>query len=385
VYRLSKVNFDQLDCSRDNGTAVSLPSTLRQEAVLFSRFDIDKRSVWQMQSALDLSFKTLLGVPKAPAVGRRSAPGRGSSVGVPGRADAQHRGGVPADAAEAEVKAVDRLGWIIYYFKAGYRFPNKYSPVRLSIRQLWYLGSLGCALSGCSVYAPMLPVAPQLRDKGEVEVQGTTFLNGRWEAGATYSPVRHLLVHAAGGLRHDNQDTTYFRIRQYEVGVGGYYPLGRRWLVSGLGGYGQARSMRGYLQSGLFNSHSELANFQSSYHRFFGELSVAYRTESGGVTLGAAYRLAQVKFDRLTYNGLPLGLRRMPRQEPMLFARFGNEEGFLPWLQFQTSVGITSVPGHYDATLEPYEYRRVRESRGFAALTLIVKPHLFKSPARIAN
>ncbi|MFD2787146.1 hypothetical protein [Hymenobacter rubripertinctus] len=43
-------------------------------------------------------------------------------------------------------------------------------------------------LAGCSVYVPMLPAAPQLRDKGQVEVQANSYFNRRWEAGATYSP-----------------------------------------------------------------------------------------------------------------------------------------------------------------------------------------------------
>lgn len=250
-----------------------------------------------------------------------------------------------------------------------------------TLRPACFLIGLAGALSGCSVYAPMLPVAPQLRDKGEAEVQGTTFLNGRWEAGATYSPVRHLLVHAAGGLRRDNQDTTYFRIRQYEVGVGGYYPLGRRWLFSGLGGYGQARSLRGYYQFRLFND-GELIEFHSRYHRFFGEFSGRYQSGSGGVVLGATYRLSQVRFDRLTYNGAPLGLRSMLRAEPMLFVRFGPTRGSLHWLQLQTSVGITGVPGYrYDPTKEPCEYSRVKEGRIVAALSLVLRPHLFRTPS----
>jgi hypothetical protein len=63
VYRLSKIEFDQLDYSDGvTATIIALPlhSMLRHEALLFSRFGIDKRSVWQVQSSVGLSFSTLL-------------------------------------------------------------------------------------------------------------------------------------------------------------------------------------------------------------------------------------------------------------------------------------------------------------------------------------
>ncbi|WP_226177432.1 hypothetical protein [Hymenobacter lucidus] len=242
--------------------------------------------------------------------------------------------------------------------------------------------ALTLGLGSCSVYAPMLPATPQLRDKGQAEVQATSFLNGRWEGAATYSPLKYTLVRAAGGFKTDNQDTTYFRVRQYEVGLGGYYPIGGHWLVSGLGGYGQARSNRGYFQPQFFVGESYLVDFKANYHRYFGEVSASYY--NSWLSTGIAYRLSKVRFNSLTYNGQPLPLSGMTRIEPMLFIRVGGGQGRMRWLQVQSSIGITGVP---NSDLDPnstdpyeFEYSRLRESRPFLALSLIFYPHELLKP-----
>lgn len=245
---------------------------------------------------------------------------------------------------------------------------------------IFLAGGVGLAASSCSVYAPMLPVAPQIREKGQAEVQGTSFLNGRWEVGATYSPVRNLLVRATGSWKNPGQDTSFYRSRQFEVGAGGYLPLSKRWLLTGLAGYGRARSTRSYYSFSLL-TYDGPHEYRSRYHKVFGEVSGSYRAESEWVTLGAAYRLTQVRFEQLTFDGVPLHLRSMLRAEPLLFARFGNEESPLRWLQIQAAVGATSIPGYHPSyNTEPAEYRRVKEGRGFATLSLIIRPHLFALP-----
>lgn len=247
--------------------------------------------------------------------------------------------------------------------------------IQLILRYSCFLLLSVFTLSSCSVYAPMLPAAPQIRDKGQVEVQGTTFLNGRWEAGATYSPVKYLLVRAAGGIKIDDRDTTYFRIRQYEVGVGGYYPLGNRWLLSGLGGYGQARSSRGYFDVGPFIAVGEDVALKARYHKLYGEASASYRAP--WVTMGITYRLTRVTFSSLTYDSQPLDLHHMTRMEPMLFCRFGREDGVLPWLRMQASVGGSNEGRRKYDPNESYERSLIKKGRGFVALSVIVLPHLF--------
>ncbi|WP_331147660.1 hypothetical protein [Hymenobacter sp.] len=221
----------------------------------------------------------------------------------------------------------------------------------------------------------MLPAAPQIRNKGEVEVQGTTFLNGRWEVGATYSPIKHLLVRAAGGIKTDDRDTTYFRIRQYEVGVGGYYPLGNHWLISGLGGYGQARSSSGYSDYNDLLNQTRRVDLYACYHRLYGEAAVSYWTRRA--TMGFSYRLSRVAFSSLTYNYQPLGLRHMTRIEPMIFFLFGREDGAVPWLRLQVAWGASGVPrSKYDPN-ESYERHLIKDGRGFLAVSVVLLPHLF--------
>ncbi|UOQ54950.1 hypothetical protein [Hymenobacter cellulosivorans] len=228
----------------------------------------------------------------------------------------------------------------------------------------------------------MLPAAPQLTDKGQAEVQGTTFLNGRWEGAATYSPLKHVLVRAGGGFKNDSGDTTYFRGRQYEVGLGGYYPLGQHWLVSGLGGFGQAVSRRGYVQPQFFIGEPYNVDFNTRYNKYFGELALSYHNPWG--TIGTAVRTSHVRFTSLLYNDQPLARLRMTRLDPMLFMRFGTEQGVLHWLNVQISGGITGVPlGTYTVdNNDPheFEYRRLREAQVFTALSLVFYPHRLAQP-----
>lgn len=230
----------------------------------------------------------------------------------------------------------------------------------------------------------MLPAAPQIRDKGQVEVHGTSFLNRRWEAGATYSPAKYVLVRAAGGLRTDRHDSVYTRNRQYELAAGGYYPLGRHWLVSGLAGYGQARSSRAYWEGGSPSQRfdGDYYEFAGRYHRLFAELAASFT--DNGFTLGLAGRLTDVRYDRLTYNGQPIGLRHLPRLEPMVFCQFGRPEGAVPWLRGQLAVGgSVARPANNLANLS-YAETQIWAKVPYLAVSAIILPHLFsrkKQPA----
>ena len=237
---------------------------------------------------------------------------------------------------------------------------------------------LSAGLASCSVYAPMLPAAPQIRAKGQVEVVGTSFLNRRWEAGVTYSPANYMLVRAAGGIRTSNRDSASARSRQYELAVGGYYPLGRSWLVSGMGGYGQARTSYNYWDGGIILPRT-YQDFKSCYRRQFGELAVSYYLPGrrSGVTLGVAYRLSGVRFDELTYNGQPVMLRHLTRHEPLVFCRFGSPDAVVPWVRVQLAVGASNERQRPFDPGRTYAEARVREGIPYMALSLVLLPHLF--------
>ncbi|NVO83710.1 hypothetical protein [Hymenobacter terrestris] len=250
------------------------------------------------------------------------------------------------------------------------------------------VGLISGSLTGCSLYVPMLPAAPQIRDKGQMEIHGTSFLNRRWEAGATYSPAKYVLVRAAGGIRTSpNQDVDsarYERSRQYEIGAGGYFPVGQNGLVSGLIGFGQAKSAIGYWDDGLFRPRF-YNEYQMRYNRPFGELAASYYLPGNrsGFTLGIVYRLNSLDFSKLTYNGQPVALRRLTRQEAMVFCRFGRQEGgAVPWLRGQLAIGGSgSFRQPFDPSLPPSEFK-VREEVPFMALTMVILPHLFRSSNR---
>jgi len=238
--------------------------------------------------------------------------------------------------------------------------------------------SLLVGLGSCSVYAPLQPSAPMLRNKGEAEVGGSVYLSGRFEGSATYSPVRHVLVRTAGGIRTDNRTDTYFRTRQLEVGAGTYWPLSERWLVGGMGGYGWGSGSRGFTDGG--DSYIDTVRtsyaYQARYGKVFGETFIAF--EDGPVTYGLAYRLSQIRFSRLTNNGLPIDLRRMTRNEPMFFMRFGSKQGVLQWAQLQVALSTSwSADLRRDASFVR-EFYYVKEARIFTTIGLVVYPHRFK-------
>ncbi len=253
--------------------------------------------------------------------------------------------------------------------------------------KIYFAGLATGLLAGCSVYVPMLPAAPQLRDKGQAEVQANSYLNRRWEAGATYSPAKYVLVRAAGGIRTSPNrradSARYESSRQYELAAGGYLPLGRNGLVSGLLGYGRARSASAYNEGGIIRQ-PYYNDFRARYHRQFGELAASYYFPGrrSGLTVGAAYRLSGVRFDELTYNGQPVAVRRLTRHEPMAFCRFGSPESAVPWLQVQLALGASTEPRRAFDPTRTYAEARVREGIPYMALSVMVLPHLFhRAPA----
>ncbi|MBC6612731.1 hypothetical protein H8B15_17545 [Hymenobacter sp. BT507] len=246
---------------------------------------------------------------------------------------------------------------------------------------LWLVVSV--SLSGCVLYTPLRPSAPMLREKGQAEVGGGTYLfSGRLEGSAAYSPVRHVVVRTAGALRTDKRDTaTYSRTRQLEVGTGTYWALGQRWLVGGSMGYGWGHSSRGYQDEsylGIFRRDSTITyQYDARYGKPFGDVFVAY--EDGPFTMGMAYRLSQVRFTTLTNNGQPIRLRRMTRNEPMLFMRFGNRQGVLQWAQLQLTLSSSWSADlvRRSAPVGPL-LTDVKAGNLFTSIGIVVYPHRFK-------
>lgn len=245
------------------------------------------------------------------------------------------------------------------------------------------------ALPSCVVYMPMQCAAPQISDKKQGEITASSYLNGRFDLAATYSPVRHLLLRAAySNLRDDTRDTTYYRGHQYDLGVGTYWPLGDRWLVGGLGGFGQARSNAGFSRAGILFPSTRY-EYDARYHKVYGEVYGTFRA-SEGVSFGAAYRVTQVNFTTLTNRAVPVDLNRMTRSEPMFYFRMrpGTGPAEERPVQLQVAWGSSTTFGYNEKdnySVYPEGVRDLKQGRGYTTIGITLFPHCLFRKAQPAG
>ncbi|HET9504720.1 MAG TPA: hypothetical protein VFO93_14350 [Hymenobacter sp.] len=249
---------------------------------------------------------------------------------------------------------------------------------------LLWLGAL--LLGGCSVYTPMLGAAPDIKAKGELEATAAWSLTNRLDVGATYSPVRHLLVRAAASTKgggHSaapNDSSSYSQTAQYELAVGTYWPLGQHWLVGGLAGFGQAHAQARYDDDGnarLFSFRNPTQHqFDARYHKYSAEVYAGYQP-SARVSLGLAYRVVQVRLTDVTDLGVPVQAGPVLRGEPMLFVRLGPPAGPRPW-QMQLAVGSSSTFGYNErpAADRADPARQFKLGRGYLSVGVAFYPHV---------
>jgi hypothetical protein len=244
------------------------------------------------------------------------------------------------------------------------------------------LGAL--LLSGCSVYTPMLGAAPEIRAKGELEATAAWSFTNRFDVGATYSPVRHLLVRAAStkGADHSsepNDSSSYSQVNQYELAVGTYWPLGEHWLVGGLAGFGQAHAEARYTDDGtvrIFSFRDAAPHlFDASYRKYSGEAYVTYQP-SPRVSLGLAYRVVQVRLTDATDFGVPVQSAPILRSEPMFFLRVRPAHSEL--FQLQVATGGSSTFGYNErtATDRTDPARQFKLGRGYLSVGVAFYPHV---------
>lgn len=259
----------------------------------------------------------------------------------------------------------------------------------MNLRRLTILCTgLGSLLSSCVVYMPMQCAAPQITDKKQAEITGSSYLNGRVEVAATYSPVRHLLVRAAyGSLRDNSTDTTYYRGHQYDLGVGTYWQPDQRWLLGALGGFGQAWSDAAYARPGFIFAPTQHV-FDARYNKLFGEIYSTWQV-TDAISFGVAYRVTQVNFTRLTDLNTPVELKGMTRSEPMLYFRMrpGNGPAEDRPVQLQLAWGSSSTFG-YDPKNTTVAYApgvsELKQGRGYTTVGITVFPHcLFRKAQNV--
>jgi hypothetical protein len=219
-----------------------------------------------------------------------------------------------------------------------------------------------------------------LRDKGQAEVVGSVFLAKRLEGSIAYSPMRHVLVRAAGGLRPGKPDSTrrYFRLQQFEASAGTYWPLSAQWLVGGLGGYGRGNSSRRFEEDRFESLVDTITpyHYEARFRKLFGEVFAAYEGER--TTMGVTYRLSRVWFPTLTNNGLPINLKRMTRNEPMFFVRYWDREGVFPWAQLQLAVSMSWSTDYTKKDVHKKTSSHLKEPQVLTSLGLVIYPHRFR-------
>lgn len=248
----------------------------------------------------------------------------------------------------------------------------------------WLSAVLLPLLSGCAVYVPMQGAAPEIRAKGEVEVAGSWSFTNRVEVGATYSPLPHLLVRAAGSSKSSRPaptDTiTYAWSRQYELGVGTYWPLGPHWLLGGLASLGQAHALARYAEDGATFLHfGPLVQhqFDADYRKYAAEAYLTWQP-SPQVSLGLSYRLVQLRLTDVTDLGVPVPVAHILRYEPMVFFRLRPGFDDKGLLQLQAAFGVSNTFGYDERTaydkLDPA--RQFKRGRGYTSLGLAIYPHV---------
>ena len=194
------------------------------------------------------------------------------------------------------------------------------------------------AVSSCTVYQPLQSSLPPVRRKGEAAVKGSYQVPYMGQVTGAWSPVPHGLVFASGGLHIYNaardSSNNYARSRQYEAGLGAYTTLGNIWL-SGSVGAGQGRGYR----YGRFASvdgpsfgvgipipgggtgtrtYTPIPELLGHYNTRFVQITGWKHDEKvEGLEWGTSIRLNEVRFTRLTLNGItqPLPMQRILQAE----------------------------------------------------------------------
>ncbi|MBC6988140.1 hypothetical protein [Hymenobacter sp. BT491] len=88
--------------------------------------------------------------------------------------------------------------------------------------------------------------------------------------------------------------------------------------------------------------------------------------------MGLAYRLTNVTFESLTYNGQPFGMRHMLRSEPSFIGRVGSS-----YLQLQVATGLSLVPNYSNAKgyADTRYVRDIKDSSWYTSVGLVFYPH----------
>ena len=229
------------------------------------------------------------------------------------------------------------------------------------------LGALG--LTNCTVYTPLQPVLPTIRQAGQLEMRASLQPTLRGEASVAYSLIKYVVVTAAGSWRP--QLPMPYRILhrawRTEVGIGTYLPLSSEWTLSALGGVGWGKTDRSVYTQGIIPSLGP--DFFSRYKTSFGQLS--FSRQGYPFTVSYGYRLTQVDFHELQTEKYDLPLETQWRHEPFFAIRvdLGGDKATTRWQTELSGALSLSQPGRVESVdrVTPFAYE-TNLNRGGALL-----------------
>jgi len=218
-------------------------------------------------------------------------------------------------------------------------------------RLLLFVAVVQLSISSCTVYTPLQPTLPSIRNAGELEVRASVQPTLRGDASIAYSPAKHFLVSAAGGLRPQSNmpDSSLYRASLAEIGLGTYWPLGEYWTLHGLGGFGWGQADRNLSNGFIFASH---ANMFSRYQTQF--LQVGTMLHYRRLKLGLGYRFTRVSFQELRSTNLDLPLENQLRHEPFLTARIELGRQAVRHWQLELSTALSVAQRGQSTTADNY-------------------------------
>ncbi|GAB3662816.1 hypothetical protein GCM10027594_32060 [Hymenobacter agri] len=230
------------------------------------------------------------------------------------------------------------------------------------------------------MYVPATPSTPLLRSQGEVEITASVRPQGSLETSAAWVPAEHVLLTVEGSLQQSdgsetrNGTTTDFQNlhKQAGVGVGTYHLLGadKSVYLGAVAGFGLASASIYDNHFNpfdfLFGGADQLAHYQATYQRYYGQLYVAKTTPL--LSYGASLRTTFVHYSELTRNDVPISSPTKFYVEPTFFTRIGRGA----W-QGQATLGF-SQPNTLDRNSP--DHRNVSPANLITSVGVVLRPHL---------
>lgn len=212
------------------------------------------------------------------------------------------------------------------------------------------------SLAGCCAYAPLQPTMPVLTQAGQAEAQASLQPTLRLEAQGAYSPAPHVVVAGAGTVGLQTTGDGFLRTQQGELSGGGYWNIGRRGLISLLGGGGQGTTRRRYCVWGCDDKRAYIT-------KLFGQAGVAWEIPRGWQ--GITYRVAQLQYSQVLNDGLPVADFPVFRHELLVFQR--RRLGISDAWFVQTTAGVSFSNLRAPSTDDPNVWPPPSHDRWFTA------------------